>query len=180
MSFIAEMTKALAWPLAVVIVCLVFRGPISGLLEGVRLRRIGKGEWSADFTTAEQEVRAGLPSGAPQEAFPGEIGAETLRLADVSPAAAIGDVWGELEKRVRGAAAKAGVQRQFLPEIVRGLTEKHIIRPATADAILGLRNMRNLAVHAPPEGLTSVQANEFINLAGALMWSLEQELKKRA
>jgi hypothetical protein len=179
MSFIAEMTKALAWPIAVVVLGLIFRRTISNLLEGVRLRRIGKGEWSADFSAAGQEVRAELPSGAPQEA-PAEIDAETLHLADVSPAAAIGDVWGELEKRVRGAAVKAGIQHQLLSEIVRGLTEKHIIRPATADAILGLRNMRNLAVHAPAERLTSTQANEFINLAGALMWSLGQELKKTA
>jgi hypothetical protein len=40
--------------------------------------------------------------------------------------------------------------------------------------------MRNLAVHAPAEGLTSAQAIEFINLTQALMWGLEQELKKTA
>jgi hypothetical protein len=180
MSFIAEMTKALAWPIAVVVVGLIFRRTISNLLEGVRLRRIGKGEWSADFTAAAQEVWAELPSHPRQEAHLGEIDAETVRLADASPAAAISDVWGKLEQRVRSSAAKAGVQQQLLPEILRGLTDKHIIRPATADGILGLRNMRNLAVHAPAERLTSTQAIEFINLAAALMWSLEQELKKTA
>jgi len=177
-TFIAEMTKALAWPMAVVVVGLIFRRAIGNLLEGVRLRRIGKGEWCADFTTAAQEVRAELPSSARREVPVDEIDAETLRLADISPAAAISDAWGKLEQRVRGAAAKAGIQQRLLPELLRGLTEKHIILPALADAILGLRNMRNLAVHAPAEGLTSAQAIEFINLAGALMWGLEHELKK--
>jgi len=180
LSFIAEMTKALAWPVAAVVVGLIFRRTISNLLEGVRLRRIGKGEWSADFATAAKEVRAELPSPARQETRLGEIDAETIRLADASPAAAISEVWGELEQRVRGAAVKAGIQQQLLPELLRGLTEKQIIRPSTAEGVLGLRNMRNLAVHAPAEHVTTAQANEFIILAGALMWALEQELKKTA
>ena len=170
MSFISEMTKALAWPIALV-VGLIFKRTINSLLEGVRLRRIGKGEWSADFETAAQEVRAELPGHTAHESAPvesGRIGEEIERLVDIAPAIAISEVWTRLEEHVRTIATRAGIRQHLLPEVLRGLAEKGMIRPATVDAILGLRNMRNLAVHASGERLTRAQAIEFITMADAI------------
>ncbi len=40
MTFTAEMTKALAWPAAVIGVSLIFKRHVGHLVEGMRLRRI--------------------------------------------------------------------------------------------------------------------------------------------
>ena len=180
LTFIAEMTKALAWPVALIVMGLIFRPAISGLLEGVRLRRIERGQWSADFETAAEEVRAELPShepSAPKPSISGLLNHETERLVDASPSDAISQVWNQLENRVAVIAAQAGVTQKLLPEVLRALVDKRLIQPTTSDSILGLRNMRNLAVHAPPQRLTSEQARDFITMAEATTWALEQNLK---
>ena len=181
MTFIAEMTKALAWPIALIVVCLMFRPTIRGLLQGIRLRRIGRGQWSADFDEAAREVRADLPSHPENTSKPftaGSLNEEAERLVDVSPAAAIAEAWKQLEDRVAAVAAQAGLTQKLLPEVLRALVDKDWVQPTTADSILGLRNMRNLAVHAPPRRLTAEQARDFMTLAEASAWALEQNLKK--
>jgi hypothetical protein len=179
-TFIADMTRSLAWPVALVAVGLLFRRTIGDLLEGVRLRRIGRGEWSADFEAAAREVRAELPSSIEQPPALAQTQRlqEAVRMVDLAPSVAIAEEWNKLEDYVKAIATRSGVQQQVLPEVLRALVEKGVVRSATADAILGLRNMRNLAVHAPPERLTRAQALEFITMADALTWNLEHDLKK--
>jgi hypothetical protein len=181
MTFIADMTKALAWPVALIVVGVMFRANVGTLLEGMRLRRIRKGEWLADFEAVAREVRAELPGSvqnAPKEGVSDTLNEETDRLIDIAPAAAISQTWNQLERRVAAAAAQAGISQKLLPEVLRSLVEKGMIQSATAGSVLGLRNMRNLAVHAPEERLTARQAREFITMADAVMWSLDQNLKK--
>ena len=180
-TFIAELAKAVAWPVAILVLGLMFKATINSLLGGVRLRRIKKGEWSADFEAAAREVRAEQPSPKRRVPLPDQtwwLEAGTMRLVDSDPAAAIAQEWNKLEDRVNVIAARVGVQQQLLPEVLRALVEKGVVQSATMDAILGLRNMRNLAVHAPAEKLTAGQALEFIMMADATAWSLEQNVKK--
>jgi hypothetical protein len=181
MTFIAEMTKALAWPLTVILVSLIFGRSVVGLLKGMQLRRITRGEWSADFEAAAKEVRAELPSpaqGLPRISISGQLDADTEQLVYVAPDAAISRAWNQLEKRVSDTAAQFGISQKSLPEVLRSLVEKGVVNPSVTDSILGLRNMRNLAVHAPAKQLTQEQAREFITLVEEIMWTLEQNTKK--
>jgi hypothetical protein len=178
LSFIAEMTKALAWPIAITILGLLFRSHLSGLLEGVKLRRLKKGEWLADFETVAQEIRADLSIQVPAEETEAaaRLPEETEDLAEIAPAAAVSQVWNQLEERVAAVAARAGITQKHLPELLRSLVEKGVIQSSVRDSVLGLRNMRNLAVHAPPDRLTPKQAREFITMAEAIIWILEKNL----
>jgi hypothetical protein len=98
---------------------------------------------------------------------------ETERLVDISPAAAIAQVWNQLEDRVAAIAVQAGLTQKMLPKVLHALVDRNLIQPTTADSILGLRNMRNLAVHAPPKRLTAEQARDFITMVEAIVWTLE-------
>ena len=132
-TFIAEMTKALAWPIGLIAIGLIFRRTIAGLLAGVRLRQIKRGEWSADFETAAQEVRAELPSSVQQTPESGQSGSsdeQTMILAEIAPAAAIAQEWNVLEGRVKTIAVKAGITQQLLPEVLRDLVGKGLISGA--------------------------------------------------
>jgi len=180
LTFIAEMTKALAWPIALVVLGLVFKQHFGGLLEGVKLRRVQKGEWLADFETVAQEVRAELPSPgrSTSETVHTEspLADETKRLIDLAPSAAVSQAWNQLEDRVIAAAASTGITQTRLPEILRAMVNKGLIKPSVSDSILGLRNMRNLAVHAPSDRLTQSQASEFVIMVEAIMWTLQRSL----
>jgi len=182
LTFISEMTKALAWPLALVVLGLIFRSHLSGLLEGVRLRRVQKGEWLADFETVAQEVRAELPGQGQVlgQARDSEVSLieENERLLDVAPTAAVSQAWNQLEDRLTSVASSAGIAQKRLPELLRTLVEKGVIKPSVSDSILGLRNMRNLAVHAPPDRLSTTQAREFLTMVEAIIWTLQQNLKQ--
>jgi hypothetical protein len=181
MNFIAEMTKALAWPVALIVLAFVFRTHVTGLLDGMKLRHLKKGEWEADFEEVAQEVRAELP--VPTAIAHDNVQAAASldrqgdRLIDTAPSAAISHKWNELEGRVAVAANEAGIGQRPLPDVLRALVNKEMIQPAVKDSILGLRNMRNLAVHAPGDRLTSQQAREFVTMAEAAIWSLEQNLR---
>jgi hypothetical protein len=123
---------------------LILRSHLSGPLEGVKLRRIKKGEWLADFETVAQEIRAELPNQAqsPMDAAVGTevpFEEETERLADAAPAAAVSLVWNQLEGRVAAAAVRAGVTQKRLPEVLRALVDKGIIQSGVRDSVLGLR-----------------------------------------
>lgn len=182
LTFIAEMTKALAWPLGLVVLGLIFKSHLRGLLEGVRLRRVQKGEWLADFETVAREVRAELP-GQDQvlgQAKGSEISLieENERLLEIAPTTAVSQAWNQLEDRLTSVASSAGIAQKRLPELLRTLVEKGVIKPSVSDSILGLRNMRNLAVHAPPDRLSTTQAREFLTMAEAITWTLQQSLKE--
>jgi len=174
------MSRALAWPIALIVVSFLFKRPICRLLEGIRLSRITKGDWSADFAAAASEVRAELPTPVPDTLKPAttrQLSEETKLLVDIAPAAAISQTWNQLESRVAALAAGANISQKLLPEVLRSLVDKGIIKPSVADSILGLRNMRNLAVHAPSDRLTREQGREFITMVEAIMWALEQNLR---
>jgi Domain of unknown function (DUF4145) len=175
------MTKALAWPATVILVCLIFRRHVGGLLKGMQLRRITRGSWSADFEVAAREVRAELPSlaqGLPMMTISGQLDGDIEQLVDIAPGAAISQAWNRLEQRVADIAAQADVTQKLLPESLRALVERGIVQPSVSDSVLGLRNMRNLAVHAPTKQVTPEQAREFVTMVEAIMWSLDQNLKK--
>jgi hypothetical protein len=182
MTFVSEMTKALAWPFAAVSLGLIFKGQLARLLDGVKLRRIKKGDWLADFETQAQEVRSDLPSFSPHLADARNPSAtlpeDIERLISVAPVEAVLRTWNEIERKVIAAMSRAGVVQGRFPEVLRALVDKGFIEEATRDSILGLRNMRNLAVHAPVDRLNPTQAREFITMAEAVLWSMEDNLKK--
>ena len=94
-----------------------------------------------------------------------------------SPVAAISEAWRRLEKQIRSLAAVQRLQSKSIGAIVGRLAEKAVIRPATRDALLGLMQMRNVAVHNQHDEVDESRATEFLTMAGAMSWTLEQEAR---
>lgn len=143
--FIAEMARALAWPVAAVTLGLIFRRTIRSLLEGVRLRQIKKGEWSADFETAAREVRAELPSSVRNEPVLGQssrLDEQSLRIADIASAAAIADHWNKLGGRIK---SDCSVGRHITAASSRGSSGS---RGERADSSANCRRDPRIAEHA--------------------------------
>jgi hypothetical protein len=99
-----------------------------------------------------------------------------LLLAQQSPRAAVVEAWLQIEQRLRALAMSAGLEAKSRPsitELVHSLRPANVITGEAERALLGLSQLRNLAVHAPGEELSTQKAIDFITLAGALLWTLD-------
>lgn len=174
LEFIAEMTQALAWPVALVAVFLLVRRPLVARLpeleslewKGFRFRfgrRVHQIATEARLSLLQTELASAPP-------LDGE--AHRLRLAEISPRAAILEAWIELE----GAASLAlkgrgaGLPRSELQQpsrLANALVTAGLLAPSQASALSELRRLRNAAAHASDPKITADSACEFVGIAAA-------------
>jgi hypothetical protein len=177
-----EILKAAAWPVATLLLALMFRAPVTNLFLGLRLKRLKRGDWEADFQETSAEVRREVAALASPVAGAGGQTPLMIDASDLStgaPAvAAVVRAWNHVEALIENTAREAGVTGSTFPEKLRDLAEKGFLHPATVDAVNGLRIMRNLAVHSP-EPLAQEKARDFIEMASGVAFAISMDLKKR-
>ncbi len=161
---------ALAWPVASVIMVLLLRKSLAGIIPD--LRRIKYGAFEAEFGGKLREIerkigQAGLPATIKVTKPDALGGAEEkeeeyiCRLADVSPRAAIAEVWRSAEVALREAAAADGRKDTSLFNIINHLHSKGILSSQATDVLRDLRDLRNKAVHYTDVELSVTQAIEY-------------------
>ena len=115
LTFIAEMVKAAAWPLAVVAMALIFRQQLGALLT-----RLSKGKLGAAEFEFEQQLKllaAGIPAGA------GITAAAMLPAAGASRQAILA-AWRNLEHRTQAGGQSLCAQDRALYQQLRGLRDQ--------------------------------------------------------
>jgi hypothetical protein len=179
-TLIVEIVKAAAWPVATLFLALMFRVPVTSLFEGLRLKRVKRGDSEVEFfqkTSAEvgRNVAAALPSLATGLGGPPLPMVDASDLSTGAPAvAAVARAWHQVEALIENAARDAGVTGATFPEKLRTLVERGFLQPQTVDAVTGLRIMRNLV-----EPLAQGKAREFVELANGVAFAISMNLKKR-
>lgn len=184
LTFWAECVKALAWPVASVVLAVLARGPLRGLVHGLRLKKVKRGDWEAEFDEGAAEVRAELPAKAKQAqasaAAADSIAAELSSLVEASPTEAVLTAWKRLEAEIFSLAGREGVSNhQFMPAL-NELVQKQAIGPDTRNSIMGLRQLRNLAVHGPSGEVSPGRAREFLTMTDAILWIIRDTQPKKA
>jgi hypothetical protein len=183
LTFITEMTKALAWPVIAGAGLLLARKPLIVLLDGRRLQRLKGAGWEFEFGELEakvQRVVADLPAPKPALVMPQR---QVEHTDDEAALAAIVTNWSELENIVSDAAGQAiGAHTDGIPfgKLLNKLVQMEVIRPATADGLRGLEALRNLAVHAPQDEALAPRVPHFTAMAQAMRWNLERDLQLAA
>jgi hypothetical protein len=87
--------------------------------------------------------------------------------------------WNDVEGLLAAAVAQGIAPSGFvLTDVVDTLVGKGILQQSTRASIISLYHLRNLAAHAPAERLTPLQVQEFVTMAQATRWVVEQDLKK--
>jgi hypothetical protein len=181
LQFVASLVNSLAWPLAVVVIALVFRVQIRRLMTG-QLRRLRAGPVEMEFDRLLSEV--GVELATPKTtAPPNSDGGSPLidEFADValvSPLAAVLDGHAAVEQALREliakvdpgqAGRKVGTARLTSTALAKGL-----ITPETAKAIEGITVMRNLAAHGQANEVTSERARGYLALVDAVLFTIRQ------
>jgi hypothetical protein len=182
LNFIAEMTKALAWPAAVAVILILFHEPLRKLIGRLRSFKYGESEISFEEKAAEVTKDVALAQiGRPKVATTilkseaSEIDIEQrdddlLILAEQSPGPAILETWLRVERKTRKLASRNSSQddKRPLGPLLKLLEEKGTLSASSTQSIRGLWVLRNLAVHSA-DPVTQQKALEFVTLAQAIL-----------
>jgi hypothetical protein len=176
-EFIASLVHALAWPIALVIVALIFRRQVVALLEAP-LKRLKAGPggveleyWERAAEQVSENVRV------PKEAAPqllDEEAAAWLTLADSAPGEVVLRTFQAVERELRAIADRSDiVVPTQLPTaaLTDLLTTLRLITPESAKAVDGLRELRNVVAHTSDQ-VTHERAKEYVVLGSAVLYAL--------
>jgi hypothetical protein len=169
LTFISQMTQALAWPVSLAVVLLLYRDSLLKL--ATRLINVKMGDFEATFSSEARQVEeiiAEAKKGLP--APPVVENTELFELARTSPSGAILEAWLRIERKLIELASSVGQDASRMPtlRLISLLAEKQVINGYVADSLRGLTAMRNLAVHAVETEVTTAKAVEFVALAGTI------------
>lgn len=167
LTFLVEMTKALVWPSATMVIVLVFRQPLLALLTLVRKVKykdveveLAKKEISEarELTTSKVGEKNDFLSFMELEHF--------KQLADISPRAAITEAWSRLENAIYQAAKSSGIEARPsdvpFTGVLSSLRESGAIDASNLQVIEKMRAVRNKAVHIQTEGLSASDAIDYV------------------
>lgn len=180
-----EFIAAVAWPVAVVVVAVLYRPLLVSLLNGgLRAVRAGPFELAWDQTRSATTARVrseplrAVSTGSVSSLTPESISG----LVEADPRQAIIDMYEVLRQGLRRGLEEAGVDADAdadALELCRIGERAGVLPPSVTDAVVGLNVLRNLAMHAPSdEHLQPQKAREYVAMAEAALYAASVALAK--
>jgi hypothetical protein len=169
MEYLVEIIKSLAWPIAAVWLGYIFKGEIRKLLGRVSSLKYKDMEASFEKELADAEIKASkLTQPSLQEST--EALSQTdqlLRIAEVSPRAAIVEAWTLIETAAlkNGLTSGSAMQRTNPKMIVNYLANIGRFSNESLELIEQLRKLRNRASHMPDFTISQSEAERYLDLA---------------
>lgn len=172
LTFIAELVKASAWPVIVLIALFVFRGELSALLGRLKKGKIGGAEF--EFEDAVAELRADsvpLP----------EVRAVSATAISKNPRMAILDAWLRVEDAARELAVAKGISSSLVaaaraPVLIKAIEEKNLLTPEQVQLFHDLRRLRNRAASPGDFSPSSESVVSYVSLANGLAAAIDQKV----
>lgn len=179
---LAEFISSVAWPVTILMIALLFRGPLIDAL-GSNRGTLSAGPFRLEWQRRAAEIEADL--GRPTSISEGRIGGAAGRLEQVATASPIGAVveaYAQIETALRSVLEEHGVEGLDRQWSVRRLAElayaRGLITSETRDAVEGLSVMRNLAAHGGEDDISPQRAREFIALSQGVLYAIQMNSKK--
>ena len=180
LGFIAALVQALAWPVVVLIIAIVFHRQVKTLLsEQLKRFKAGPVEVEWERTTVRVETLVEPPPrhlGAAGRSLVDELGS----LAAQEPGPAILEAFDRVTLKLRPVLAgdEPETERPYsrLGDKVRAATARGRMSAEAARAVEGMLILRNLAAHEAAD-ISPQRAAEYLALADAVIYSLAGEKK---
>lgn len=175
-GFVASLVSSLAWPVAVVVLFLMFRDSIGRMVERLP-KRVKAGPVEVEWPEVATEARVALAT-SPEVMTVTPEGSLTERLATMAedePAAAIMTAWSSIERALREKLGDIGVRQPSIAgmTLARLVHEQGQISDATLSAIHGLAQLRNLAAHGRTDEIDREKALDYLTLADATLYAIK-------
>jgi hypothetical protein len=176
LTFVSSLVASLAWPVTVLALALLFRGPLRRLFDRLP-KRVKAGPVEVEWPEIAAEARVALATAgeAPAQADAGSLTERFVDLAKREPAAAVMAAWAEIEKAVRDRMAERGAlsDRDSVYLMVDLALRVGAINAGTAQAVKGLIHLRNLAAHGRADELDTEKAIDYLTLADATLYAIQ-------
>ena len=167
LTFIAEMTKALGWPLVAVAVLLLFRHQLRALLDRIKKGKFGPAEFEFEesIKTLKSEAEDLVQS-------PAEIlSKEAVALLVSNPRAAIITSWLEVEESMRALLKAKGSATPSMASpgrIIQAIRSLSVVDPVFVHFTDELRQLRNQATHDQDFSPSQESVVDYVRLAKEL------------
>lgn len=173
LQFISALVSATAWPIAVVAVICLLKGPILGLIP--KIRSFKYGELHVDLSEQLKSLQEELPTNAAEaDAKPDAPTANVsipIQLAAVSTRAAIIVAWLEVEKTLNEVLEREGLETGPRPirKKIDELRALGIIDVQTYQVFMRASNIRNEAMHMLDREITFDDAMAMVDICKRLV-----------
>jgi len=178
LTFISEIVKAVAWPLSVLTIALIFRKQLAQILKLLIRIRYGDFEFEFDREFSKLEAKAqAIPISTSRPSHESDR-EKLLRLAAVSPQSAIVEAWRMVENRLVEVAhqhrLKLAPAVWAMPMVLTAfLQHAEILTEAQSDLLPNLRALRDKVAHHPKDNKVSMdEAIRYSDLALQLVASI--------
>lgn len=191
LTFVAEMTKGLAWPMVVFFLLFVFKKPLKDLVP--LIRKLKYGDFEAEFGQRLDEIEK-LEAEIVEEPyhFKEGVAAEerplfsrrarvteekpiAFQLALVNPRSAILEAWLNVEVAAKRAAQRLNlVEKETVSpiQIIRVLDRAKVLDVAQVAIFHDLKALRNQAAHSAEMALSTDMALRYVDFAESLARSM--------
>ncbi|MGA2532109.1 MAG: DUF4145 domain-containing protein [Candidatus Aminicenantales bacterium] len=178
--FILGLVKALAWPVTVLSLVLLFRHQLRKVFAS--LSQLKYGDWEArfekDLSKAEEGARQiSVSTGKKPDITKLNKYERLLLLAEISPRAAIMEAWMEIELSTLRAAQKAKIDvegRIAGTRHIRQLVQSGLLPGTMVELYSSLRWLRNQAAHAEDFAITEDEAERYLSVASTIIAKLNE------
>ncbi len=168
-TFIVELTRALAWPLTVLIAVLAFRKSLVRLLPQLKNVKYDKLEFqfAKEVAAVEMQAHASLPP-VPEKSNFEPVREKLTKLAMISPEAAVIDAWRYLETELLELATRRKLEIapavRTMPRVLGALLYKEgVLSEAQHELLVRLRELRNEASHTQGQVVDIERAVSYID-----------------
>jgi len=195
MEYAVQIISALAWPLTVIIVSIMFRHEAKQIVA--RLSSLSYGEVKAEFKhdlmkieNAVDALDIGTANSGPQEQQNGESLSSyerLLRIAEISPRAAIMEAWRDIEVTTKKVTDAYGISvggQIAGVKAIRELVRRGLLPESVVPIYERMRRLRSRAAHAADFAIDPEEAERYIDTAykfhNTLLFLLDQSDKQKS
>jgi hypothetical protein len=192
---LVQLVSAIAWPLTVIIVALMFRQEIRKIASRISTLSYGdmKAEFEKDLDKLEKDVKelsvkeTSINIKHPKNDTVTLDSYERLsRIAEISPRAAIMEAWRDIEVTTKQVTDAYGISSQGQIVGVRAINElvqKHLLPQSVISVYEQMRRLRSRAAHAADFAISADEAKRYIDTAyrfhNTLLFLLQQAEKPK-
>ena len=170
LTFTAELVKALAWPVSILVMAFLFRKQLVFLLQAMKKGKIGPAEF--EFELGVEALSANitdLPSAPADQSI--------IRYAAMHPRAAVLEAWLRLEDQAIDLAMSLGLTnataRRYAPASIRAVKESGLLKAGHMEVFERLHELRDRAAHDPDFSPAASAVVSYVRLAADLGRELE-------
>lgn len=173
LEFISGLISSLSWPLAIVVVLLLFRKGLTAQLPNLTKLRIR--DFEIEFNKELRKIRSEDDAEAAEKLSPSEA-QPLLHNVKEDPITAVIRAWQAIEKAAKEKASllvrKQSDKDKFF-DLIREIEYGRILSPSSTNILRGLHQLRSKIIHESDVKITPKNATQYVKLAALILRQIE-------